>query len=77
LAWKEVASAKNVDTPINDEQFLFKDANGHPMANMAYTVRIKSSSVTGHGVTDASGLSQRILTKGGERDIEIYWGHME
>jgi hypothetical protein len=62
-------------TDFHDEQFIFNDANGNPMANMNYIVRIKSTGAILQGVTDSNGATQRIKTaSGGAADVEIIWG---
>jgi hypothetical protein len=62
-------------TDVHDEQFIFKDVNGNPMAHMNYTVKLKSTGATMQGTTDQYGMTQRIRTaSGGAADVEIIWG---
>lgn len=62
-------------TPRHDEQFTLRDANGYPLANTYYTVRLPSGSFI-HGVTDEHGCTGRHVTDDPQR-IQIYIGHRE
>lgn len=64
------------ETEHHDEQFMFRDSHGAPMANMAYTAKFKSTGEVIHGMTDDTGQTERLKSKAaGPDDIEITWGH--
>ncbi|WP_322028450.1 PAAR domain-containing protein [Paraburkholderia sp. J76] len=58
-----------------DQQFTLRDAQGSPLADTYYTVRMPSGELR-HGVTGSSGLTERYETDGAQ-SIQIYLGHRE
>jgi len=60
------------DNSIHDEQFLLRDGNGRPLADVYYTAKINKQIF--HGVTDSQGRTKRIKTDGVQK-VEIYTGH--
>ncbi|CAM2158418.1 PAAR domain-containing protein [Paraburkholderia tropica] len=58
-----------------DEQFALRDANGTPIANANYTVRLPTGELE-HGTTDTQGRTARYLTDRAD-SIHVYLGHRE
>lgn len=56
-----------------DEHFLLQDANGKPLADVYFSVKLPSGKVV-HGTTSSSGLTARYETEGAAH-IEVYLGH--
>ena len=58
-----------------DEQFVLRDANGRPLPDTFYSIRLPSGELR-HGTTDASGRTARYRTVGA-MNVSIHLGHLQ
>lgn len=68
-------TAAALSSETYDEQFVLRDANGRPLADTYYTVRMPDSRLI-HGTTDGAGRTDRHATEGAKH-LRIYLGHRE
>jgi len=69
------ATQSSVTNKTYDEQFALRDANGSPMPDTYYTVRLPSGALE-HSITDARGLTARYTTNNAQ-SLHFYIGHRE
>ena len=68
-------AAHAIRAALHDEQFTLIDANGKPLADMYYTVRLPSGELK-HGTADSHGRTARYQTNG-TQNISIHLGHKQ
>jgi len=75
VAQQEVAPAVDDFSDIFDEQYALLDEDGSPLADMPFTIKLRSGEYL-QGVTDHMGRTGRYITEGAQA-IEVHLGHIQ